>query len=182
MKKVFILLAEGAEPVEALAPADILRRCNIETRLVSIGNSLQINCSKGIKIEADTLISDIMEQELPDMLILPGGMPGYENLAGSKEVEVLLKKCVEAGKYIAAICGGPSVLAKYSIAEGCNVTSHSSVKEQMAKYNYTGAPVEADGKIITGKGAGRSIEFAIRLAEILTDSATIINLRKGLEC
>ncbi len=181
MKKVFVLLAEGFEPVEALSPIDILRRCGIDAAAVSIGNSLSVKCSRGLKMEADMLISDIGKDEIPDMIVLPGGMPGYKNLAESEKTGELVRRCYAEGKYIAAICGAPSILAKYSIAEGCKVTCHSSVKESMTKYDYTGAGVETDGKIITGKGAGKSIEFAIRLAEILTDAQTVANLKKGLE-
>lgn len=145
MKKVFVLLAEGSEPVEALSPIDILRRCEIETVAVSTGNTLDIKCSRGLKMEADILLSDIREDEIPDMLVLPGGMPGYKNLAESEKVGDLVKRCYAEDKYIAAICGAPSILAKYSVAEGCRVTCHSSVREAMAKYTYTGAGVEVDG-------------------------------------
>lgn len=182
MKNVFLFLAEGAEPIEAVAPADILRRSGVETKIVATGDSLYVRCSKGLTIKADIRISEALELPLPDMAVLPGGMPGFKNLADDEVLGDFLRRCHAEGKFIAAICGAPSVLAKYSIAEGCRITCHTSVKDAMGAYRYTGAAVERDGTIITGKGAGRSVEFALELAEALTDSRTVAEVRKGMEC
>lgn len=182
MKNVFLFLAEGAEPLESVAPADVLRRCGVETTIVATGDSMYVRCSKGLTIKADILLSEALQLPLPDMAVLPGGMPGFKNLAADEALGGFLRRCHAEGKFIAAICGAPSVLAKHAIAEGCRITCHSSVKEAMGAYRYTGAAVERDGKIITGRGAGCSVEFALELAETLTDSRTVAEVRKGMEC
>lgn len=177
--KAYILLAPGFEIIEALSPVDVLRRANIDVTTLSITGSLNVTASKNVTVQADALLTE--DLPLADVLILPGGYPGYVNLGESKAVADILQKHYKAGKYIAAICGAPTVLDRNDIAVGCTLTSHHSVKDAMGRYNYTGANVEQDGKIITAIGAGHSVPFGLAILRNLTDEETVNKVKAGME-
>lgn len=178
--KVYILLADGFETIEALTPLDILRRCGIDVKTASITDSLEVISSHGLKVQADTLLSP--EVADGDMVILPGGFPGYENLRQNGEVLSVVREYYETGRYIAAICGAPTVLKKAGVARGKKITCHSSVLDEMkGDYCCTCADVECDEKIVTGKGAGLSLPFALRLAEILASASVVDKVKQGLQ-
>ena len=178
--KVYILLADGFETIEALTPLDILRRCGIDVKTASITDSLEVISSHGLKVQADTLLSP--EVADGEMVILPGGFPGYVNLRENQKVLSLVREYFEAGKYVAAICGAPTVLKEAGVVNDKKITCHSSVLDEMkGDYCCTCADVECDGKIITGKGAGLSLPFALRLAEILAPASVIDKVKQGLQ-
>ncbi len=197
MSKVYILLAPGFEIIEATAPIDVLTRCGIEVEKVAVLDNnteegLLVASSHSVQIKADsTLTTDDDVQKIidtGDMVILPGGFPGYENLATNKLVGKILEGYSKAGKFIAAICGAPTALAAFDIDRGSRITCHSSVKDRVTKdlnknktYIYTGNAVETDGKLITGKGAGVCMEFAFACAAALTDSSLIAETKKKME-
>jgi len=195
MKKVYIFLADGFETIEAMAPVDMLRRCNIDVKTVSISDSRKVICSHHVQMLADMTLSDAETAASAnaeaganagalsdgDMIILPGGYPGYENLANSDAVGRIVKEYYIQGKWVAAICGAPAVLARFKIATGSHITCHTSVKERMGFYIYTGKPVEQDENLITGIGAGLSIDFAMKLVRVLTDEETVEHLKKNME-
>lgn len=180
MKKVYIILAEGFETIEALTPIDVMHRCGIEVVTLSISGSMIVKSSHGVTVEAGDVLGD-KSLEDGDALILPGGYPGYVNLCNSKQVGALAKKYYESGKLLCAICGAPSLLALNEIALGKNITCHHSVINKMEGYNYTGNPVEEDGNLITGKGAGRSLEFSLRIASHFIDAEVLEKVKHGLE-
>lgn len=178
--KAYILLAEGFETIEALTPVDILRRCGVETVTVSVSDSHRVTSSHGVAVEADTLLSEGIGDG--DMIILPGGFPGYVNLRENGDLLAAVRSYTADGKYVAAICGAPTVLKAAGVAEGKKITCHSSVLDEMTgKYNCTCADVECDGRFITGKGAGLSLPFALRLAEALVPAETVEKVKQGLQ-
>ncbi len=177
--KAYILLAPGFEIIEALTPVDVLRRAKVETITLSITNNFNVTASNNVTVQADALLSE--DLPLADVLILPGGFPGYENLGLSKAVANILIRHQQAGKFIAAICGAPTVLDRNDIAVGCTLTGHSSVKDKMHRYNYTGNSVEQDGRIITAIGAGHSLPFAFAILKNLTDEETVNKVKRGME-
>lgn len=178
--KAYILLAEGFETIEALTPLDLLRRCGVDVKLVSISDSLRVVSSHGLSVEADILLTDGADDG--DMVILPGGYPGYENLRKSEAVLDKVRVYSASGKYVAAICGAPTVLLSAGIAKGRKITCHSSVLDEMrGDYNCTCADVEVDGKLITGKGAGLSLPFALALAETLAPADVVEKVKAGLQ-
>lgn len=179
MKKVYIFLADGFETIEAMAPVDMLRRCKIDIKTVSISDSRKVICSHNVQMLADMTLSDALPDG--DMIILPGGYPGYENLADSEAVGKIVKDYYDQGKWVAAICGAPAVLARFKIATGSHITCHTSVKDKMSSYIYTGKPVEQDENLITGIGAGHSIDFAMKLVRVLTDEDTVESLKRRME-
>lgn len=182
MKKVYILLADGFEVVEALAPYDVFCRAGFVVKTVSINNNPTVAASNGIKVEADLLMAEVADFSDADLIYLPGGYPGYENLGKDPNVGKIITKQYESGKLLAAICGAPTVLLKNNIALGKTVTAHTSCSGQMiANYKYTGNAIEQDGNLLTCIGAGHSIDFAIRLAEILGGEGAVAKIKKGME-
>lgn len=182
MKRTYVLLADGFETIEAMAPVDVLRRCGVETITVATGASKHVKSSHKITVEADMLLGDGLALHNGDALVLPGGYPGYENLANNPVVGELAKYYYENNRLLAAICGGPTVLNRYDIALGKKITCHSSVEAIVAKrYELTQDDVCQDGNLITGKGAGLALQFSIAVAKQLVDNDTIATLLHGLQ-
>ncbi len=181
MKKAYLFLADGFETIEALTPVDVLRRCGVEVTTVSVTSELSVRSSHGICVEADLTMADCDCTD-GQMVILPGGYPGYANLAESKEVGEIVKFYEAEGRFIAAICGAPTVLSANRIQRGCSLTCHSSVRATMSShYIVTEAPVVKDRNIITANGAGNSLPFAFALAEALTDAVTVEEVKRKME-
>ena len=181
MKNALILLADGFELIEAMAPYDVFCRGGINVKTVSISGSKTVAASNKVQVIADLLWDDA-DFASADLIYLPGGYPGYENLGNSTKVGALVKKQYESGKTLAAICGAPTVLLKNQIAFGKTVTSHSCCANEMAeRYNYTGKPIEHDGNLWTAIGAGHSQDFAIALAQELAGDAAVEKIKKGME-
>jgi len=180
MKKAYILLAEGFEIIEAFAPHDILTRCGVTVKTVAIGEGKSVASSHGVAVTADLPLA---ETDLGDgdLLILPGGYPGYARLGESKAVGDVLKAYYNGGKLVGVICGAPTVLVKNGLAADRKLTCHSGVRDQMGAYQVTGNIVEKDGNLITGVGAGRALEFGFLLAETLTDAETVKKAKQGMQ-
>lgn len=180
MKKIYVLLAQGFETVEALSQVDVCRRCKIDVVTVSIDNNYTVTSSHGVEVRANQLIKDTDFSDA-DVIILPGGFPGYMNLAESEEVGRIIKAHYQSGKILAAICGAPYVLAVNGIGKDCRVTYHHSIADKMTGYTYTGEKATVDGNLITGRGAGCSFDFGIAIMTQFVDDATIEHLKQGLE-
>ncbi len=166
--KIAFLLADGFEEIEAITPIDVLRR--LEFNVVTAGLKKTVQGSHGIRVEADCLVADLKAEEL-EALVLPGGMPGATNLRDCPAVIDLIKKMHSRKATVAAICAAPIALEKAGIIKGRKVTSHPSVKTELAGSEYTNNLTEVDGNIITGKGPGAAYEFAVRIATALGKGA-----------
>ncbi len=180
MKKAYIILAEGFETIEALTPFDVLVRSGVTTLTLASGSSLEVRSSQGIVVKADALLSesDISDG---DLLILPGGYPGYANLAASEQVAENVTAYHARKALIGAICGAPTVLGTHHIADGATITAHSSVVGELSAYNVVDEDVVCCDNIITGKGAGLSLPFALALAEALSGSDKVAEVREKME-
>ncbi len=178
MKKAIIFLADGAEEVEALAPLDMLRRAGVDVTLAGVGKK-EIVCSHGVKITADACLCDAVDGEY-DMVVLPGGGVGTENLGKSAEVEALVRREYENGKIIAAICAAPSVLGGYGLLKGKSATCYPGFEEKLTGALLSKAKVVRDGNIITSRGAGTAMEFAFELVEALIDAEAAEKIRKAV--
>lgn len=179
--KAYIILAQGFETIEALTPADLMSRAKIEYQTISLDNNKQVRSSHGIKVIADATFDETNFND-GDMIILPGGYPGYENLAKSEKLGKIIKQYEKEDKFIASICGGPLVLLKNGIKKDSTITCHRCIKEEMkSTYNYTGKPLEVDGKIITAIGAGHALDFSMQIVSSLTNEEKANNLKNGLE-
>ena len=181
MKKVYILLADGFECVEALAPIDVMHRAGVELKRVAVGRNLDVTSSHGlVTLRCDMLLGDSLLED-GDALILPGGNPGYINLRNSEAVCCVVRHYWSSGRLVAAICGAPTVLAAAGVAHGHRVTCHTSVIDDMGDYLYEGDRVVEQDNLITAAGAGISIDFALAIAARLVGAETLSHVRQGME-
>ena len=176
---VYVLLGTGFEEVEAIAPVDLLRRAGIEVKTVGITGKT-VYGSHRIGVEADILPEEIDFESL-DMIVLPGGMPGTSHLAGSSVVAAQCRAfAADPHKWVAAICAAPSVLASLGLLQGRNATCHPLFEQQLTGAAVTHEGVTVDGNIITGRGLGSAIPFALELVKCLTDEATAEKIRAAI--
>lgn len=172
MKTNYIFLAEGFEEIEAIATIDILRRAGMEVKSVSIGAMNTVTGAHGVPVTADILITDI-EADSANWLILPGGLPGATNLVECSPLVKLLKNHHASGGHIAAICASPAfVLGALGLLEGVRATCYPGCEGKAPGIKFTDNPVEVTDNIITGKGPGYTMQFALAIvAHTLGDDA-----------
>jgi len=167
MLKVLVPLAQGCEELEAVTIIDLLRRAEID--VVSAGlDSEMVTASRGVKLVPDTDLDTALKDDY-DMVVLPGGRGGAENLDNDPRIRELLNKIADSGKFTAAICAAPTVLGNAGLLEGKKATSYPGFLEklQLASTELSEDPVVRDGTVITSRGPGTAIDFALALIEIL---------------
>ena len=177
---VYVFLAEGFEEMEALAPIDLLRRVGVEVTTVGVGGKL-IKGAHGVGFTADSDGEGLDFSDV-DCVVLPGGMPGTTNLDASPMVEICLMKAAEKNALIAAISAAPSVLGHKGLLKGKKATCFPGFEEDLLGALHTGAPVEKDGNIITARGAGVALDFALALVAELKSETAAKELRESLQC
>ena len=178
MKTVCVPLAPGFEEIEAVTIIDVLRRADI--RVIVAGTVAgAITGSHGIAIGTDTTIERVDPEEL-DMIALPGGMPGTRHLQEHPAVRALVTRLAERGRYTAAICAAPMVLADAGVLAGRHATSHPSVRDRIGAVAYEERAVVEDGAIVTSRGPGTALTFALHLVALLVDDATAARLRDAM--
>lgn len=168
---VALLLADGFEEIEALTPLDILRRAGIETVSYSVNSDFCVCGAHDIMVDADDIVENI-EYDSVDAVILPGGMPGADNLENNKDVQDLLAYASENGKLMCAICAAPKVLGKFGYLEGKKATCFPGFEECLIGAEATEERVVVDGNVITSKGMGTAMDFALAILEYLKDKET----------
>ena len=162
---VYMLLGTGFEETEAIAPLDLLRRAGVEVTTVGL-NGLIIYGGHGIGVEADIEIGQLDLTNL-EMIILPGGLGGVASIRGCQAAMEAVRFAWENGKYTAAICAGPTVLADLGIVDGKNATCYPGCEGQMGSANMVKAAAVTDGKLITGTSAGCAVPFGLALIAAL---------------
>ena len=168
---VYMLLGTGFEETEAIAPLDLLRRAGIEALSVGIGGKA-VTGSHRIVVEADITMGE-MDLTAMDMIVIPGGLGGVASLRGCKEALEALKFAWENGKFVAAICAAPTVLAELGITDGLRATCYPGHEKLMgAARMQENAAVVMDGRLITGTSAGCAIPFGLALVEVLKGKET----------
>jgi 4-methyl-5(b-hydroxyethyl)-thiazole monophosphate biosynthesis len=182
MTRVLVPLAQGCEELEAVTVIDLLRRGGIE--VVTTGLDTQpVTASRGTVLIPDKILDDVLEQEF-DMVVLPGGAVGADNLNADNRIHTLLKRISEGGKYIAAICAAPKVLATAGLLENRKATGYPGVLEDLNLLHTdltTTNAVLIDGKIITSRGPGTAMDFALALIEILLGAEARTNVETPLQ-
>lgn len=170
-KSALLILAEGAEEIEASVVADILRRAGIDVTIGGLTGDTPVRCSREVWIKPDDALNNLKDKTY-DAVILPGGLQGAKTLAQSVVVRDILMKHEKENKILAAICAGPTVFAANGIAKGKTLTSYPSVQQEIvgAGYNYSQSRVQVDGNVITSRGPGTSFEFALALIRQLKDN------------
>ena len=174
---VYLFLADGFEEIEALACVDILRRAGIEIKTAGVTGKT-VAGAHGINVEADILVSECAETA--EMLILPGGSVGTDNLAASPEVAALVTDAANRNAYVAAICAAPTVLGKLGLLEGRRAVCYPGLEGKLTGALSSSERVCIDGNFITSRGPGTTAEFALTLLEILKDRQTADALREGM--
>lgn len=168
MAKVLVPLADGCEELEAVTIIDLLRRAGVEVTTAGLKPGV-VKASRGVQLVPDTTLDAALEADY-DMVVLPGGMPGASHLKEDARVLALLKKMAAAGKYTAAICAAPMVLAEAGVLAGRRATSYPGFLDGLADVTLRSEAVVQDGTVLTSRGPGTAMDFALALVETLAGS------------
>ena len=181
MAKVYVFLADGFEDVEALIPVDVLRRGGVEVVMVSVMDDVQlVDSAHGVQLVADALFDDCDFSDA-DLLLLPGGMPGAQNLYEHEGLREALLRQNAAGKKIAAICAAPAVvLGQLGILKGRRATCYPGFEALLHGATYTGELCTVDGNITTAEGPAAAFPFAYSLLAMLADEQTSRQVAEGM--
>ncbi len=179
MKNIYVFLGDGFETIEALTAVDVLRRGGADVKTVSIMDKITVLSSHSVEVKADIML-DEAELENSDMMILPGGLGGTNNIKANKKLIEALKAQAEKGKYVCAICAAPSALGINGILKGKKTTVYPGFEEEMTGCSVMGENVVKDGNIITGKGPGMAVEFAFALLEAAKGEEAVKQVKAGM--
>jgi 4-methyl-5(b-hydroxyethyl)-thiazole monophosphate biosynthesis len=180
MARVLVPLAEGCEELEAVTIIDLLRRAGIEVVAAGLQPGI-VKASRGTQIMPDLTLDAALAHEF-DMVVLPGGMPGAKHLKEDARILNLLKKMAGEGKYTAAICAAPTVLAEAGLLKDKKATSYPGFLDKMnlSDTQYVTDAIVRDGKVLTSRGPGTAMDFALALIEALSGRETRDQVEAGL--
>jgi len=176
--KVLVPLAEGFEEIEFSTIVDILRRAGMDVTIAGLKEGV-IDGAYGVRVTPDTMIDKVSADDF-DVIILPGGNPGYVNLGKSEKVLKLVREMHDRNKYVTAICAAPSVLAKAGVIQGKRATIFPGMEDTLTGAQHSKERVVVDGKIITSQGPGTAMEFAIKLVEVLAGKNKAEGVEEGV--
>jgi 4-methyl-5(b-hydroxyethyl)-thiazole monophosphate biosynthesis len=177
---VYVFLADGFEEIEAIAPIDILRRGGADVLTVGV-TGMTVTGAHGIKVAADIEISGVKTDDSMEMVVLPGGGPGTENLKKSARVSDILKTAVTKNCFIAAICAAPSILGEMGLLEGKNAVCYPGFENKLKGAKISADYVVFDGKVITAKGAGVAAEFGFELLGAIKGADAAEKVRAAMQ-
>lgn len=181
MAKVLIPLAEGCEELEAVTLIDILRRGGIDVTTASLDHQPQLRASRQVMLVADRLLDEVIDEDF-DMILMPGGQPGTNNLNNDHRIHAIIKRLQRSDKYLAAICAAPMVLANAGVLDGRRATSYPGAldKEKWPAIAICDDAVVVDDKLLTSRGPGTAMDFALTIVELLSDKSTRDQVEAGL--
>lgn len=181
MANVLIPLAEGCEELEAVTLIDLLRRAGITVTTASLSNHRQLQASRQVGLVADTLLDSVLNDQF-DMLLLPGGQPGTRHLNADQRIHALIQRQQTHNRYIAAICAAPLVLAEAGVLNGKQATCYPGTldSEDWPEISLSDQPVIIDDKVLTSRGPGTAMDFALNIIEVLIDKPTRDQVETGL--
>lgn len=169
-KTVLVPIGNGSEEMEAVTIIDVLRRAGASVTVASVESELEVKCSRNVRIVADVLMNEAANQQY-DLIVLPGGAPGSEALKRSQDLKKLLHKQQSSNKAYAAMCAAPAiVLEAHGLLEGKKATAHPAFVDKLSDSSAAEQRVVVDGKLITSRGPGTALEFALVLVEHLYSS------------
>ncbi len=177
--RVLIPMAEGVEEMEIVIMLDLLRRAGMEVVSAATGDTLLVTASRGVRLMADRLWTDLVPSEF-DLLALPGGLGGTRRLQQNPSVLAALRESLDSGRPIAAICAGPLVLQSAGVTADRTITCHPGVRAEITRAKVSNERVVEDGLIITSQGPGTAFEFALTLIRRLLGVRTASRVAEGL--
>lgn len=180
MPRVLVPLAQGCEELEAVTIIDLLRRAGIEVVVAGLVPGI-VKASRGTQLVPDITLDAALHEEY-DMVVLPGGMPGAQHLKDDARIIALMQKMAATGRYSAAICAAPTVLAAAGVLSGKTATAYPGFLEKMNLPDVTLSTdaVVRDGRVITSRGPGTAMDFALSLVEILSGLDTRRQIESAL--
>lgn len=179
MKKIGIFMADGCEEIEGLTVVDIVRRAKMEIVMISITGKREVTSSHQVTFLTDALAAEV-DYDTLDGIVLPGGMPGTLNLQADETVNKVIRQFAAEGRLVCAICAAPSVLGAAGILEGKWATCHPGFEEKLTGARVEEKEVVVDGNVITSRGMGTAIPFALEIVRYFADDETVEQVRKGL--
>uniref|UniRef100_A0A0K8TQW7 Putative transcriptional regulator dj-1 n=1 Tax=Tabanus bromius TaxID=304241 RepID=A0A0K8TQW7_TABBR len=180
-KSALVILAPGAEEMEFVISADVLRRAGISVTVAGLKGADDVKCSRDIVIKPDATFESVAQKQF-DVVVMPGGLGGSNAMAESSAFGEFLKKQEASGKLIAAICAAPIALAAHGVCVGKSLTSYPSVKDKLAdKYKYVDdKKVVQDGQLITSRGPGTAFDFALEVSKALVGEQKANEVAKAM--
>ncbi|MDE7099237.1 MAG: DJ-1/PfpI family protein [Ruminococcus sp.] len=178
---IYIYLADGFEETEAITPIDMLRRAEKKVVTVGVGDNIVMS-SHGIPVVTDTIVQEAPLTDELEMIVLPGGMPGTLNLEKSEYVQKAIDFCMEKNIPIGAICAAPSILGHKGLLKGKKAVFYQCFEAQLEGEEVCTSAVETDGNIITARGAGVAMHFALALVEKAVSKAESERQFKAVMC
>lgn len=179
MKNVLVLFADGSEELEAVTVVNLLRRAGVAVTLAGLHEGA-LRGSRGVMLLPDSTLAEALAHSY-DMVVLPGGQPGTNNLKADARVLQLVQHMAQQGKYVAAICAAPAVLATAGLLDGKRATSFPGALDAFAHVQQQLTAVVEDGKLITSRGPGTALDFALTLVERLMGHAKRAEVEAGLQ-
>jgi len=180
MARALVPLAQGCEELEAVTVIDLLRRAGVEVVCAGLEPG-PVTASRGVMLLPDVLLDEVLEQSF-DVIVLPGGLPGADHLQQDPRIRQLLLQQAQAGRYTAAICAAPKVLASAGLLAGRRATGYPGVLEKLApaEVEISAEPVVRDGRVVTSRGPGTAMDFALELIELLVGREKREQVEAGL--
>ena len=179
-KLAAVMLGDGFEPVEALAPVDVLRRGGVKVDTVSVMDGRQVTSAQGITLYADDGVEDVDLMGF-DLIVVPGGSVGVENLAKCEPLAAALRAFMAEGRLVASICAGPTILADLGLLEGRTATCYPGCEGGFPAGAYVGGPtVHRDGNLVTASGPGQALDFGVAALRALAGDAVADQVAKDM--
>lgn len=179
MATVLVPLAQGCEELEAVTLIDLFRRAGITVTVAGL-EAGPVTASRGVVLLPDTTLEAILDQDF-DLVVLPGGLGGAQRLEADRRIAGLLNRMSEQGRYVAAICAAPKVLASAGLLQGREATAYPGILDAQPDIRVSSAAVVHDGTFITSRGPGTAMDFALALIEILCDRAKRDEVEQALQ-
>ena len=176
--KVAVYFATGYEEVEALAVVDVLRRGGVDVSMVGVTGK-SVASARQISINMDQTIDEVNHDEI-DMMVLPGGIPGVDNVKANETLIQNLKAFKKEGKWIAAICAGPTILGELGLLEGEKATCYPGCEDALVGATVVNERTVISNKIITGKGAGAALEFGLAILSVIKGEEAAHKIAKAM--
>lgn len=177
--KVYVHLADGFEEIEALTVIDVLRRAGIDVQAVSVTGKREVVGAHNIKVVSDLLFEDA-DYSKAEMIILPGGMPGTVNLEKHEGLKDKILEFQDKGKWLAAICAAPSILGKLGLLRGKTATCYPGFEKYLSGAKTGENPVVVSGNVITSRGPGTAMYFALEIVRIIKGEGMSGKLKEGM--